>query len=61
MTGWPDGFFGLAPGDHYPVLVIRRRRWWQFWRPPTWSEWQDRVVPPPRHVNCRCVIRGDES
>lgn len=50
-----DGFFGLAPGTPYPKLVIRRRRWWQIWRPLTWSDFEVHFVPPPQHANCRCV------
>ncbi len=48
--------FWLPPGATYPVTIERYRRWWQFWKPQRWLERATAVVPPPEHVNCRCVI-----
>jgi hypothetical protein len=56
---FPDPYFGLMPGDRFSALIVRKRAWWQFWRPKSWSEWGTAVVPAPYHPNCRCVMRTD--
>lgn len=51
---WPP--YLVLPGDEYQALVVRRRLWWQFWKPKRWSEWVTATVPPPETINCRCTI-----